>query len=302
MSTRAADAAYQARILDLEQRLAIAQSQIEEMQRHNNQAQEVDINIHDGNHGDEDSEEVVTVSDANPNPRVGNNSFPVANVGTGNSEDQETVNETRSIDESRKYTTVKIPEFIPYEETTITDLVTFKIHAKQWIRKVEDIFILKNTPDKDKSILASVSLKGSAFSWYVNAAEKCAQEKKPYLLWEDFKKLFFQYAVPGNAQMSIFQDMKALQLKMTKGMKVFQYAKAFWNIKDGMEAESDQMAKARFINGLTSKIKTSVLQKKPDSLADAINDAYTAELEVVNNLNSSIKLSFDDDDNNNIFQ
>ncbi|KAG0670853.1 hypothetical protein C6P40_003991, partial [Pichia californica] len=47
-------------------------------------------------------------------------------LGVGYIEDQETINETRSICESRKYTTVKIPEFIPYEETNVNDLVTFE--------------------------------------------------------------------------------------------------------------------------------------------------------------------------------
>lgn len=175
---------------------------------------------------------------------------------------------------SKNYNSTKIPNFKAFEDVT-DDINTFRISARQWLTKTEDVFILNNTPESDKSILASFSLTDSAYAWYETARANCTST---YLPWVDFKELFMQYAVPGADEIIVYDKFNVLNWKMSGNMDVGSYVRGFWQYKNGLtEAEGDGMAMARFMNGLSNNIRMAVINKKPLTLAQAINIAYATE-------------------------
>lgn len=173
------------------------------------------------------------------------------------------------------YDSLKIPDFIAFEDCEGIDIDTFCLHARQWILKAEEIFKLKNTPEMDKSRLAAISLKGLAFSWYT---QELKTSKQNGMSWEEFKIFFKKYAIPGLENSQLYYDMEMLNIKMDKNMNVREYTAKFWKIKhrSTVDEESEMYI---YLNGLPIDMRDAILKQSPNDLVSSIKMAYAVEIE-----------------------
>lgn len=168
-----------------------------------------------------------------------------------------------------------IPDFFAFEDTEGIDRGTYRIQAKQWIHRTEDFFELNKTPEKEKSILASLSLKGLAYSFYISELESSKQD---YMSWEDFKKLLYKYVIPDLGSSRIYYYFELLNIRMDAKMTVSEYTKQFWKFKYRCEV-GEESAMLIYLNGLLVEIKDIVVNQSPKNLVTAIEMAYAAEIE-----------------------
>ena len=309
MGPKAKDtSAYEARIKQLEELLKVKDQELQETNSKLNVMQSkletMDVDnddeaIEDGNNEDQNNLTTTTTTTTTVDPSTTTASTTttatavdpstVAVVDLTNVTADHATSETTALninseklsfkDAAANYS-MKIPYFQAFEDVDDTDINTFKVSARLWLSRAEDYFILRNIPEAKKSLVAAGSLLGSSYTWYEKARTNC---KSDYVPWNEFKEVFRQHAIPGEGEIMLYDRINAAKWKMTNGMSVSQYVKGFYKFKNSIaDVETEAVAMTRFVTGLNNNLQNAVVNKKPLTLAQAVNMAYATEAEKEN--------------------
>jgi Retrotransposon gag protein len=149
----------------------------------------------------------------------------------------------------------RLSEFMKFKPPTF-DSTEDPLEADDWLREINKKLDIIHARGRDRVLLASHQLVGSAAEWWDNYSQ--ATENPEEITWEEFQKTFREYHIPEG-----IMEMKAEEFRNLKQetMTVTQYIRKFMKLSRYAmdDINTDKKKQDRFRRGLNSELRIQLV-------------------------------------------
>jgi Retrotransposon gag protein len=150
---------------------------------------------------------------------------------------------------------VRLSEFMKFKPPTF-DSTDDPLEADDWLREINKKLDIVHATGRDRVLLASHQLVGSAAEWWDNYSQ--AAENPEEITWEEFQETFREYHIPEG-----IMEIKAEEFRNLKQgtMTVAQYIQKFMKLSRYAmdDVNTDKKKQDRFRKGLNHALKTQLI-------------------------------------------
>jgi Retrotransposon gag protein/Zinc knuckle len=150
---------------------------------------------------------------------------------------------------------IRLSEFMKFKPPTF-DSTDDPLEADDWLREINKKLDIIHAKGRDRVLLASHQLVGSAAEWWDNYSR--ATENLDEISWEEFQKTFREYHIPEG-----IMEMKAEEFRNLKqeAMTVMQYIRKFMTLSRYAmdDISTDKKKQDRFRRGLKPELRTQLV-------------------------------------------
>ena len=151
--------------------------------------------------------------------------------------------------------------------------------SEYWLKELESLFEVCQTPEDVKPIVLRHFLVGDAKEWWKGTAPAYTAGNQP-LTWEIFKNVFLKNYFPVSLRRQ--KEREFFKLEQTDRMSVVEYAKKFNSlgqyVPNVMANESRKLQ--IFEDGLHGRIKARLSAVEPTSYAECYRKAIRIECDI----------------------
>nr|GEY01057.1 hypothetical protein [Tanacetum cinerariifolium] len=143
----------------------------------------------------------------------------------------------------------------------------------QWFEKLESVFQISESKEKDRVKFAMATLRGRALTWWNGRTKAMGIEAANNTSWSEVRKWMTEEFYPRSVIQSMEQELYNLRMK---GIYIDGYTNRFHELALLCQrmVEPEAVKVEQYLRGLTKSIRGDVTSSQPATINDAVRLAY----------------------------
>ncbi|GKE53849.1 putative reverse transcriptase domain-containing protein [Tanacetum coccineum] len=143
----------------------------------------------------------------------------------------------------------------------------------QWFEKLESVFRISDSKERDKVKFATTTLQGRALTWWNGRIDSMGIDATNGTPWTEVRKWMTEEFCPRSVLQRLEQELYNLKLK---GTDIDGYINRFHELAllCPRMVEPEQVKVEQYIRGLSKNIRGDVTSSRPASIDEAVRMAY----------------------------